>query len=556
MTEQWNDLMFRHNFDDTGKYPTAGTLSSSPDVIPLGDTPVSDPNTLIGDDAWKRDYGNSTNASESNYIYLRGMNPSTTDRSGQVSLYYSPASLLLWPTDPLDPKKGWAKNPLRTSGGDKSITVTAAANNGRFVTSQGFNWIPEPIYNDHYCVVARLVTDDNPNPLPTLGNLTDFAAYISQHPNMAWRNVVTINPSNPVTSTVVNYSQGTEGGGVYVILRCENVPDGSKVAFNCGTPGPDPMISIGPTTVANTVDSKGIPRFNLTLLTTIPANWASDVTYTWYSEGRNPAPDMKIWLDAVMPVASDHPLLGQYARPLTQFGIAQEHLGVGPTKGIMLGSQLMKTLPVAVNQSARYYGSSRRLIVPATAPSVLFSGVSWGQHTASIFGSQSTNYDIGVVRETNAKGVQSDVVTVSELATDPAPAPEQADVTVDAVLETGPFTGSVLATLTATNIPNGAEIWFKNLDGSVTIATPPTTISKQPAFTVSTIVDAVPAEYTTTIRCSLRLNGRTLPADYELKFTVLALSEEEIEARRAALAADPTAKPTPGKELGAVKLRP
>jgi hypothetical protein len=539
--QQWDDLYFRHNFDDTGMYPTSGSLSASPDIIPLGSAPVSDPSYLISDGNWGKDYGNSTNASEANYIYLRGQNLSDADVTGaKLYLYYSPASLLLWPSDPLDPKKGWAKNPLQTSNGAKSITVSPKAG-ARFVTPEGFMWVPQPISNDHYCLVSRVSTDKNPNPVPELGTITDFAVYISEHPDMAWRNVVTINPANPESTTQMNYSQGTEGGDVYLIMRCENVPDGSAVSFSSGTPGPDPMIYMQKTTVVNTVGSDGVPRFSLTLLTNIPANWSSNIAYTWYSEGKNPLPGLKVWFEAIMPTTTDHPVLGSYARPLAEFGI--EAPQIGPTAGIKLGSQLMQTLPVAINSPAsRVYGESRRAVPTAETSSVLFSGVSWGQRTSSVFGSSASTFDVAVVREEQSN-VVTEVVTLSD-ATPVQGGDESSDVAVDAAFESGPYTGMTLATLTAKNLPVGCEIWFHNLDGTITIAVAPTKVNNSSKFTVSSTIDDMPAQYAAQIRVSLRLNGNVLPTGAELAFSMIGVVEEN------------TGAPTPGKVLGTVTLRP
>ena len=305
--------------------------------------------------------------------------------------------------------------------------------------------MPQPISNDHYCLISRVSTDKNPNPVPELGTITDFAAYISEHPDMAWRNVVTINPANPESTTQMNYSQGTEGGDVYLIMRCENVPDGSAVSFSSGTPGPDPMIYMQKTTVVNTVGSDGVPRFSLTLLTNIPANWSSNISYTWYSEGKNPLPGLKVWFEAIMPTTTDHPVLGRYARPLAEFGI--EAPQIGPTAGIKLGSQLMQTLPVAINSPAsRVYGESRRAVPAAETSSVLFSGVSWGQRTSSVFGSSASTFDVAVVREEQSN-VVTEVVTLSD-ATPVQGGNEPSDVAVDAAFESGPYTGMTLATLT------------------------------------------------------------------------------------------------------------
>jgi hypothetical protein len=536
-TEQWNDLYFRHNMEDVGKYPTGGSLSASPDIVPLGSHSVSDPQYMIADDQWSRDLGNSTNASEPNYIYLRGANLSDNDTTGTVSLYYSPGSLLLWPTDPVDPKKGWAKRPLTTSGGDKSIRVTAKAK-ARFATSEAFRWVPEPIWNDHYCLVARVATKEHENPIPEVGTLTDFGAYISTHPNMAWRNVVTINPAHPVSTTTVNYSQGVQGGLVYLNMRCENVPDGSKISMSCGTPGPDPMIEVKPTTVSNTIGSDGMARFSLTLYSKIPDDWTSDISYTWYSEGKTPLPGMKIFLDPIMPAAYDDRILGAFARPLTAFGIAEESISdASPRTGIRLGSQLMKTPPVAANAA-----SAPTLVVAGTS-SLLFSGVGWADRYASIFGGRTANYDIAVHRE-QVQEVQTETVTLNTAgpATEGGDTP---DVVVDTKLESGAYSGRALAVLTVKNIPLGAEVWFKNTDGSVTIAVQPRVVDNSTSFTVTADVDDLPAGYPSTIRSVLRLNGHARPTKPELKFSI-----QEVPSPAEA------AGPKPSKLLGAVTLKP
>lgn len=539
--EQWDDLYFRHNFQDTGIYPTAGTLSASPDIIPLGQSAPSDPQYLIADENWTRDLGASTNADQANYIYLRGRNLGEAETEGRLYLYYSPASLLLWPTDPVNPTKGWATRPLSTSSGEKFQIVKPKAGE-RFVTREGFRWVPAQINNDHYCLIARVSTERNPNPIPQVGNLTDFAKYISEHPDMAWRNVVTINPSSPTSTNVVNYSQGSQGGDVYLILRCDNVPNGSRVEFSSGTPGPDPMVYMAGT-VQNTDTTQG-PRYSLTLYTNIPANWTSDIAYTWFSENKVPLPGMKIWLDAIMPVDPEHPVLGRYARPLAEFGVAPEAVPhAGPRTGIKLGSSNMQTLPVAVNASEGP-GISRRGSADG-ASSVLFSGVAWSEKHWSIFGTRTSTVDVAVTRDV-VSNVEVETVTLTETEQTSAPA-QDVDAAVDAVLDTGAYTGEALATLNCLNVPVGSEVWFRNLDGDITIAAPPTKVTNATKFSVATFLDAVPAEYVATIRSMLRLNGNKLPATAELKFAFYEVLPGERKGTEA---------PKPGKLLGSVTLKP
>jgi hypothetical protein len=340
-TQQWDDLHFRHNFSDTGRYPTPGVLSASPDIVPLGGNPVSDAQYLIDGVNWRTDFGGATYASEPNYIYLRGENLAAARATGRLYLYHAPASLLLWPTDPLDPSQGWAKRPLRTDRGDQWVEVSAAPGQ-RFCTREPFRWNPQPGSKQHYALIARIETERHPNPIPETGTITDFAAYLSQHPDLAWRNVTTVNPG-PVMTSTVSYQQGSAAGVIYLCLVCTYVPDGSAVSFSSGTPGPSPIINLKKTAVRNYADPDGVPRFDAILRTRIPAGWSSEISFTWYSEGKTPLPGMCLRFEAIMPVEPDDPLLGAAAAPLADFGIPDGQRGQRPRRGIRLGSATMCT---------------------------------------------------------------------------------------------------------------------------------------------------------------------------------------------------------------------
>lgn len=70
----------------------------------------------------------------------------------------------------------------------------------------------------------------------------------------------------------------------------------------------------------------------------IPADWSSEITFSWYSEGHSPLPTMSIQLDTIMPVECGDQLLGAASVPLTDLGIADDLGGRQPRCGIRLGS--------------------------------------------------------------------------------------------------------------------------------------------------------------------------------------------------------------------------
>lgn len=540
--EQWNDLYFRHTFEDTGMYPTPGSLSRSPDVIPAGNSPYGDPSQLIADDNWVKDFGSSTNASVANYIYLRGQNLDTTARDGRLYLYFSPASLLLFPTDPLDPTKGWSKNPLRTSQGAEYITVTAAAKE-RFVSSEPFLWIPQPISNDHYCVIGRVVTDTHPNEIPTTGNLNDFARYISEHPNLAWRNMVTRNPSSPLWTTSVEYGQGDVGGEVIVYLKCVNAPEGSAVEFSSGTPGTDPPLSIAKTIVKNS-SRDGKPYFTASWIGTIPANWTSNITYTWYSENKTPLPDMEISLDVVMPMGSGwDDDLQRYAVPLEALGISDLE-GIIPRVGIRVGSQSMVGRTPSEKPTERLPGAAE------DASSISLAGVAWEQTRSSILSTTSSDTAVSIAHVVD-RSAETQIVSLSEAP----PAGSRADLTFDVDLANGSLSGDILVLMATKQVPLGCEIWFENLTGAVPISVPPTKVTNQTSFSVAAMVD-LPADYSAKLRCYLLLNGKSLPAGWSAQLSATFVPPDVAEELRGATPeALAQAGPTPGRLLGAVTVK-
>ena len=116
MSEQWDDLHLRSYFGDTGEYPTGGSLSKSPDIIPNGMEPIPDPEESFVNNNWDKDMGKDLVANAANYLYVRGNNLGTAATDGIVNLYYAPANLILYPVE-------WRNNQLQTSAGQKDVLI-------------------------------------------------------------------------------------------------------------------------------------------------------------------------------------------------------------------------------------------------------------------------------------------------------------------------------------------------------------------------------------------------------------------------------------------------
>ena len=332
----YNDLFLRDNLDDGGSVPAAGTLSSSPDIIPFGTAPVSDPATFFTNN-YGNDVGQDLVANSQNYIYMRAKNLSLSGgENGTLSLYYSPASLLLYPSL-------WQNNILKTGSGATTVPVSAAATGDIVVGTDPFTWQPQMISGDHYCLIGQIVTASHPNPIPQTGGIQDFATYIANNRGMGWRNVSIVNNGSPTFTQTVQYNQGNEQGDMAILITCSNVPVGAEVAFSCGTPGPNPPINLPRTKVTNS------SSFVVGITSVIPANFNSSIAYSYWANGTVPLPNWSIGLSVVYFVPSSNSLY-KHGKTFEELGLKEhehkhvfkETIGIGPTKGIIVGGHLTR----------------------------------------------------------------------------------------------------------------------------------------------------------------------------------------------------------------------
>jgi hypothetical protein len=326
----YNDLFLRDNTSDTGSIPANPPVSTSPDIIPYGTSPVTDPTTFFTGN-YGSDVGQDLIANAQNYLYMRAKNLAAGAESGTVSLYYSKASLLLYPSL-------WQSNILQTSDGATSVPISASTTGAIAVATNPFTWVPQAISGDHYCLIGRIVTATNPNPIPATGNIQDFATYIANNRGMGWRNVAITTAGSPTFTQNVNYDQGTQGGAMSVLITCTNVPVGAQVSFSSGTPGPTPPVNLPQTTVTNA------GSFIAGVSTTIPANWTSNISYSYWANGTTPLPGWSIALSVVYFVPGGNSLY-KLGKTFAQLGLKEEEhlpaiqsqIGIGPVRGIIVG---------------------------------------------------------------------------------------------------------------------------------------------------------------------------------------------------------------------------
>jgi hypothetical protein len=324
---QYTDIFLRENLADTGTVPAPPPMAQSPDIIPSGLSPVSDPGSFFSKN-YNQDVGQNLIANAQNYIYMRGKNLMNGPETGTLSLYYSPASLILYPSM-------WQKNKLSTSSGVTAVPVSAQNLGDIVVGADPFAWTPQmPSPGDHFCLIGQVVTPSNPNPIPATGAISDFSKWVAENRGIGWRNVVVVDTGSPTITQSVPYAQGTEAGGMYVAIQGKGIPAGAQVSFSCGTPGPNPLINMKPYTATGTDFLVGIP-------TNIPANFSSSISYSYYANNTTPLPG---WSLSISVFYFAPPSSSAHAKgiSLDALGITGKALDVlGPTKAILVGAQTM-----------------------------------------------------------------------------------------------------------------------------------------------------------------------------------------------------------------------
>jgi C1A family cysteine protease len=268
-------FLMRDNLGDQGQIPGSGSACTSPDIIPNGTTPVSNPQTYFSVN-WYQDVGQNISQGVNNYIYTRAKNQTITGaNSGQIYLYYTPASLILWPNQ-------WCNNKLSTSVPGRNYANIAATTTSQITVGDvPFLWNPQPLPGgNHYCMISQVVTPTDPNPIPTsFSTMDDFVNYIYSHPNIGWRNVTMVNANDaPNIQVPVNFSF-TDAVQMYITVDLENVPVGASVSLDAGTPGPTPLIQINKTRATAT------PSFVVGIMSNVPANYSSTLIFSFWNEG-------------------------------------------------------------------------------------------------------------------------------------------------------------------------------------------------------------------------------------------------------------------------------
>ncbi|MFC1613978.1 C1 family peptidase [Gemmatimonadota bacterium] len=269
---QYDDIYMRDSMNDSGTIPVQNVTSCSPDIIPYGTLPATNPQTLFKQN-WNSDVGQPVSVNTGNYLYVRGKNLHQGAQDGTISLYYTENTLLSWP-------KYW--KPILLESKQDKTKVHAAAVGDIVVGEDPFFWTPAPPSpGQHYCLISAVETAEHPNPVPQINTTIDYVKFLSEHPETAWRNLNLIYPKDPPDwQDVYPYEQGVEQSMMAFMIECFKIPVGCQVEFKCGTAGPEPPIVLDKSTVVNSSYEAFLVH------STIPADFSSEITFSFWSNGK------------------------------------------------------------------------------------------------------------------------------------------------------------------------------------------------------------------------------------------------------------------------------
>lgn len=282
VTSTYNDLLVRDALGDNGTIPYPGSVTwQSPDILPAGINPVKDPQIFFTNN-YNQFYYGDIQFGWYNYIYVRVKNLASSPLTGQVALYYIQSNIFSLPRQWISQRVPNINHTnLGTFGLQTPIQPGAVG-----VIDTPFYWnVPSlPVNGYHYCLLAQIITDAHPNPIPVTDDMFNFDTWIRSNGGAAFRNVSVIN-NQPNTSQqwlVDMVNPDTAASHLYVIVaQCTNVPVGSTVSMVSPTVGPQPPVNYSESITNSTLQ-------NVTTSTTLPPNFQAQLVVTYTPNGSAP----------------------------------------------------------------------------------------------------------------------------------------------------------------------------------------------------------------------------------------------------------------------------
>ncbi|MES2690009.1 MAG: hypothetical protein V4658_06365 [Bacteroidota bacterium] len=225
----------RDSLKDDGSVPNMGALNASPDIIPqLSPVDPQYVQQIFGAASYGTDLGKNIEAGQTNYLYMRAINPTTQVQTVNIDVYWSVPGMLIHPSQ-------W--KPAQRIGAIQQMTlppqsVTAAPEPSMWAPAQ----LPT---GGHYCLILELSWNGQPGIPTEFPNIDAWWNYCRQNNNIAQRNIDIVDdlPNNRVERSV-NLLNPDPNVRNHTIEAICNVPLGSQVSLFCPSPGLQPPINV------------------------------------------------------------------------------------------------------------------------------------------------------------------------------------------------------------------------------------------------------------------------------------------------------------------------
>jgi hypothetical protein len=327
----------RDDLADTGQIPSkAATASNSPDVIVWGTDPAPDPAQFFSTNYRTTWYRNAA-FGQQNFLYCRAKNLFPGSQTGRVYLRYANAGLF-------SDIASWRDNIIGTSIAGQDFINLSAQRNEIVVGDSAFVWTPpQPPPGAHYCLVAQLVTEENPNPLPLrFASSEEYVKWVVDNPAVAWRNVQVVNAGTPPQYQENFFIENLERGEAEFLLSATafNLPAGSSLSIVCGAIGPEPPIN------RSTNTSGGTRPAQVAQSSFLPPSFAGWITATVkLPDGQKWTGNMEVLVEAyLLSSTGDSEYMLSLAEPLSSILVDPSSVADPQRTAVRLGRYTIQTM--------------------------------------------------------------------------------------------------------------------------------------------------------------------------------------------------------------------
>ena len=236
MPPVYMDVLLRDTLSDYGQGAAFATMSNSPDVVPAGLDILTDPARYLTD-SWNKDCAKSVIDNAYNMIYMRGISHAEKNCKAKFYLYYCKASLLMYPDQ-------WQMNVIANSNGKDYYESKELKQGDIAVTETPFSWKPQSIDKDHYCFIGRMVTNDHPNPIPSIKDVRNFAKFLAENSGYCLHNVALVTRDVPDYSVKIVHAQGDLAADMHFMVQAFDCPPEAEFSLTCSNLATVPPIQI------------------------------------------------------------------------------------------------------------------------------------------------------------------------------------------------------------------------------------------------------------------------------------------------------------------------